>query len=210
MMVACHHFPPRDYSNMAKRDRTSNEQATRKRSRTSSNAESPIQVKEEPSVTKSPSASKKKKRTSSAVGRTIFLRKKIELIISLLPSSLRNSKKSVEDGIRTMLMKYSEGLGGILMGFENVKLIGDRNEEAKGWILNELPHIHYNASCDALVFCPTIGCEVGAVHNNVWAVLFPMVLSLTVLNSITRSYKALSMNVAHPICHSLFLIISMR
>lgn len=144
---------------MAKRDRSNNEQSTRKRSRTKSNAES-TKVKEEPSITKSPSSSKKKKRTSSAIGRTIFLRKKVELMISLLPGSLRNSEKSVEDGIRTMLMKYSEGLGGILMGFENVKLIGDRNKEAKGWILNELPHIHYNASCDALVFCPTIGCEV--------------------------------------------------
>ena len=146
---------------MAKRDRTNSEQSTRKRSRTNSNAES-TGVKEEPSITKPSSSSKKKKRTSSTIGRAIFLRKKIELLISLLPGSLRNSEKSVEDGIRGMLMKYSEGLGGILMGFENVKLIGDKNKEAKGWILNELPHIHYNASCDALVFCPTVGCEVSS------------------------------------------------
>lgn len=137
---------------MAKRDRSNSAQSIRKRARTSSSDES-IQVKEEPRIKKSAS----KTRT---IGRTIFLRKRIELLISLLPGSLRNSEKSVEDAIRAMLMKYSEGLGGILMGFENVKLIGDRNKEAKGWILNELPHIHYNASCDALVFCPTIGCEV--------------------------------------------------
>ncbi|KAL3927385.1 MAG: hypothetical protein SGBAC_013107 [Bacillariaceae sp.] len=155
---------------MAKRDRSNSAQSIRKRARTSSSDES-IQVKEEPRIKKSAS----KTRT---IGRTIFLRKRIELLISLLPGSLRNSEKSVEDAIRAMLMKYSEGLGGILMGFENVKLIGDRNKEAKGWILNELPHIHYNASCDALVFCPTIGCELQGIVNE----CRPSHMSLLVFN----------------------------
>ena len=93
----------------------------------------------------------------------VFFSKRARLSISLLPWSLRDCKQSVENSIRKMMLKYSKSLGGILMAYDDVHL-EDRKEkkisEGKGWILNELPHIHYNVSCDVLVFSPSIGCEV--------------------------------------------------
>jgi hypothetical protein len=89
-----------------------------------------------------------------------FTKKKIEFVVSLLPATLKNTEKSVEDSIRQLLLKYSDGIGGILLAFDKVKLKVDKNSQGRGWILNELPYIHYNVSCDALVFCPTVGCKV--------------------------------------------------
>ena len=97
---------------------------------------------------------------TSASKKAFFLKKKIDIDASLLPSSLHNCEEAVEDSIRGLLMKYSDGLGGILMGYENVSLKQGGGGGGRGWVLNELPHIHYSASCDALVFCPAIGCEV--------------------------------------------------
>lgn len=77
-----------------------------------------------------------------------FLKKKVELTVSLLPADLANVKKSVEQHLRRFLLKYADGVGGIMLAFDNVK-VGSR-----GAILNELPYIHYAVSCDALVFAP--------------------------------------------------------
>jgi hypothetical protein len=108
-----------------------------------------------------PAAVKSTKSTDADEGsKEIFLKKKIELAVSLYPGSLRNCEESVENSIGELLLTYSEGLGGILMAYDNVKLKSDENGQGRGWILNELPHIHYNASCDALVFSPRVGCKV--------------------------------------------------
>jgi hypothetical protein len=89
-----------------------------------------------------------------------FVKKRIQLAISLLPGSLKNTEESIENSLRSMLLKYSNGLGGILMAFENVKIIQDEHSQGKGFILNELPYIHYTVECTALVFAPVIGSEV--------------------------------------------------
>jgi hypothetical protein len=155
---------------MGKRDRSSSVKKARKRTKAEDQSENDPRIVQVDSEGNSPTQQqpdvkpkiekKTKKMKVERSNRTIFLRKRIELAVSLLPGSLHNCKESVEDSIRGLLMKYSEGLGGILMGFENVKLIGENKGQGRGWILNELPHIHYNASCDALIFCPSIGCEV--------------------------------------------------
>ena len=93
----------------------------------------------------------------------LFYRKRVQLTTSLLPWSLKNCKQAVEGSIKRMLMKYSDGLGGIFLAYDNIQLQGDENStnnKGKGWILNELPYIHYQVTCDALVFAPTVGCEV--------------------------------------------------
>jgi DNA-directed RNA polymerase subunit E'/Rpb7 len=95
--------------------------------------------------------------TSTDDNSKVFLRKKLELTVSLLPGSLGDPQKSVEDSLRTFLLKFSDGVGGILLAFNNVKIDG------KGMILNELPYIHFDVSCDALVFCPTAGCQLTGV-----------------------------------------------
>lgn len=99
-------------------------------------------------------------RRQSKPGKSIFLRKKIDIELSLLPGALHHVEDSVHDSIGNLLMQYSDGLGGILMAYEDVRLKSDGRDSGYGWILNELPHIHYTASCDALVFRPHVGCEV--------------------------------------------------
>jgi hypothetical protein len=71
----------------------------------------------------------------------VFFQKRVKLGISLLPWSLKNCDESVKGSIRKMLLKYSDGLGGILLAFDDVRLC-DREpgakSQGKGWILNEL------------------------------------------------------------------------
>jgi DNA-directed RNA polymerase subunit E'/Rpb7 len=83
-----------------------------------------------------------------------FFQKKIELTVSLLPCSLGDVVKNIEDSLRMFLLKYSDGIQGILLAFDNVKLLG------KGTILDDFPHIHYDIAFDALVFCPTVGYQL--------------------------------------------------
>jgi DNA-directed RNA polymerase subunit E'/Rpb7 len=89
-----------------------------------------------------------------------FFRKKLELTISLLPTALTNVLAHAEDALRLYLLKYSDGIGGILLAFEHLKIISENKNAVSGIILNELPHIHYRVSTDALVFNPTPGSKL--------------------------------------------------
>lgn len=89
-----------------------------------------------------------------------FSRKKLELTISLLPAALANVLVHAEDSLRLYLLKYSDGIGGILLGFENLKVLSENKNAVSGIILNELPHIHYRVSTDALVFNPKPGSKM--------------------------------------------------
>jgi RPA43 OB domain in RNA Pol I len=93
-----------------------------------------------------------------------FWKRSIELTISLLPSALRNVLAHVEGALRNYLLKYSDEIGGILLAFENVTILSHGNNDAVGNIYNELPHIHYRVSANALVFDPSPGTKlVGSV-----------------------------------------------
>ena len=106
----------------------------------------------------------------SKTKKCILWKKKLHFVVSLLPSTLGRSHKCIEDSLRLLLLKHSDSVGGILLAFDNVTIICDKNGTngggknnngvGRGWILNELPYIHYNVSCDALVFKPTVGCTV--------------------------------------------------
>jgi hypothetical protein len=105
--------------------------------------------------------------SSAIIRRTVptpaFFRRRVRLAMSLLPSSLRNCDLAVEYSIRKKLLRYSGGFGGILIAYDDVQLrdeADDNNSRGRGWILNELPHVHYNVSCRVLVFAPHVGCEV--------------------------------------------------
>lgn len=100
--------------------------------------------------------------------KAFILKKKIVLAISLLPGALRNSQKAVENNIARLLFKNTPGIGGIMLSYANLKFSKSKNtsgsESAQssghGWILNELPYIHFDVSCDMMVFRPFVGCEV--------------------------------------------------
>ena len=100
-------------------------------------------------------------------GQEVFFRKKIELTISLLPAALENVIDNVEDALRLFVLKYTDGISGIMLAFENVKILSDSKSNVVGMIINELPHIHYSVSTDALVFCPVPGCKMsGSVTDS--------------------------------------------
>jgi hypothetical protein len=90
----------------------------------------------------------------------VFYRKKLELTISLLPSALSNVLVHAEDALRLYLLKYSDGIGGIMLAFENVKILSENQDNVAGSILDELPYIHYKVSTDVLVFNPSPGSKM--------------------------------------------------
>lgn len=117
----------------------------------------------------------------------VFFRRTVELNVSLLPSALSDVKKNIEDALRAFLLKYSDGIKGVLLAFDNVELLG------KGTIFNELPHIHYKVSADVVVFSPSTGCQLEGV---VTEASFPSHLSLTVLSYFNASIAAQEMRQA--------------
>jgi len=119
----------------------------------------------------------------------VFFRKRAKLSISLLPWSMRDRKQSVENSIRKMMLRHSNGLGGILMAYENVQIQDHEasdGREGNGWVFNELPHIHYDVSCDVLVFFPSIGCELKGVVNE----CFPSHVGILVFGYINAMVSA--------------------
>lgn len=111
----------------------------------------PVNIDESPSPTTSLTPSKEKTQSTS------FRQKRLKMVVSLLPVALSDVLSHVRESVRSLLLKYSDGVGGVLLGFDNVKF---SNDDSCGVILNELPHIHYNVELDALVFCPEVGSKV--------------------------------------------------
>jgi DNA-directed RNA polymerase I subunit RPA43 len=96
---------------------------------------------------------------------------KMELMISLLPRDLADIQGALHASIRKILLRFSEGIGGVLLSFEKVKIL------SRGEILNELPHIHYVVSLGGLVFSPKQGQTLTGViyecfHSHISLVLF--------------------------------------
>ena len=88
---------------------------------------------------------------------TAFQQKRLKMVVSLFPVALSDIRSHVRESLRSLLLKYSDGIGGVLLGFDKIKF---SNDDPCGVILNELPHIHYNVELDALVFCPEVGSKV--------------------------------------------------
>lgn len=93
----------------------------------------------------------------------------LRIQVALLPHSLgdgnpnnNNVYSRVLQSVRHgLLFKYHPNTRGIIMAFRGLHL----TREGKGWIRNELPHIHFSAEAQVLVFCPTIGMELTGVVN---------------------------------------------
>lgn len=149
----------------------------KKRSRVADNAgDSSLESKEEGATMKHTNLEKEKKRiptVSNSIDKRNegganppFFRRRVQLAMSLLPSSLRNCQQAVENSIRKKLLRYCDGFGGVLMAYDDVELRdkADGNNQVQGWILNELPYIHYNVYCQVLVFAPYVGCVVSLVY----------------------------------------------
>lgn len=101
---------------------------------------------------------------SSSTKKPTFFQKKVHLTVSLLPYSLKHCQSAIRASIRKQLLRNSDGWSGILLAFDNVQFLDKDNKysnsKGKGWILNELPYIHYEVQCDVLVFEPSVGAKV--------------------------------------------------
>ena len=108
--------------------------------------------------------------------------KKLRLSASILPSGLGDVKTSIDRCIRDFLLKYSDSVEGIIMGYKNVEISTD----GRGRIVEELPHIHYDIRCDALVFTPIPNARLkGRVTES-----FHSHVSLVVFNYFNASISA--------------------
>jgi DNA-directed RNA polymerase subunit E'/Rpb7 len=112
----------------------------------------------------------------------LLFRRKLRLNASILPSGLSDVKGSIDRCIREFLLKYSEGVGGIVLAYKNVDIL----KKARGSILEELPHIHYDVTCEALVFSPVPKAKLwGRVTES-----FHSHISLIVFNYFNASVSA--------------------
>ena len=146
---------------MGKRERSAGDKRSKKRQKKDAEKSKTKEQEANSTPTTETPASTQSARRKSRGSKPIFLKKKVDIDVSLLPGALKNPQSAVEDSIGRLLMKYSDGLGGILMSYENVRLNSDKSGgEGQGWVFNELPWIHYTSSCDALVFRPYVGCTV--------------------------------------------------
>jgi DNA-directed RNA polymerase subunit E'/Rpb7 len=96
---------------------------------------------------------------------SLFSKRTISLTISLLPTHLSHVQENLEDSIRSAyLLQYSPtNWNGVMLAFDNVTI----QDNGRGRILHELPHIHYSVTLEALIFQPAPGMEiVGAISND--------------------------------------------
>jgi hypothetical protein len=99
-----------------------------------------------------------------------FQIKTARLLLSLLPGALNDIDKATHKAMESLLLKYSDGFGGVLLSFENIQMEKDDNASGTngnsyGRIINEMPHIHFYVTADILVFNPSIGRELIGVVN---------------------------------------------
>ena len=99
--------------------------------------------------------------TSINNGSSPFQEKKVRILVSLPPSSLVNIPNAMNTSMQNLLLKYSNGLGGVLVSYRDIELDNSTSKsgdaEAGGRIINEMPHIHYYIKCTVLIFDPSIG-----------------------------------------------------
>jgi len=116
-----------------------------------------------------------------------FRLKKVRFLISILPAALNNIDKAINGMMSSLLLRYTYGVGGVLLSFENIQFENNVNDGSKGKdggsgyggiILDEMPHIHYNITSDIVVFSPTIGKRLNGIVNE----SFPSHVGILVYN----------------------------
>ncbi|KAB0795697.1 hypothetical protein PPYR_09758 [Photinus pyralis] len=79
--------------------------------------------------------------------------------LALHPYHLNNIKQSIKDLLSQKIARYDQKLGGILLGFENTKLL------TEGVIMNDSCFIHIDVSANFFIFKPEVGQILVGVVN---------------------------------------------
>lgn len=88
---------------------------------------------------------------------TCFLEKKVVSSVSLLPSDLHQSKeRGVARLLGMQLLRYSDELSGVLLAYNNLKLLDD----GKAFVLDDSPYLHLHVSYTAVTFQPALGASL--------------------------------------------------
>ncbi len=86
-----------------------------------------------------------------------FEGKQVQILVSLSPSALVNIPSALNTSMQSLLLKYSDSLGGVLISYNDIQLDDSTSDGKRGRIINEMPHIHYQVKCNVLVFNPSPG-----------------------------------------------------
>lgn len=86
-----------------------------------------------------------------------FEEKQVQSLVSLPPSALINIPSALNTSMQSLLLKYSDSLGGVLISYNDIQLDDSTSDGKLGRIINEMPHIHYHIKCNVLVFNPSPG-----------------------------------------------------
>jgi DNA-directed RNA polymerase subunit E'/Rpb7 len=105
------------------------------------------------------------KQSSIANAHSPFQKKSVNIMMSLLPSAMGNVQKAIHTSMQSMLLKYSDSLGGVLLSYDSIKIDERKNDGRYGKVLNEMPHMHFFTTCNVLVFNPSIGKSLTGVVN---------------------------------------------
>mmetsp|Transcript_11683 Transcript_11683/g.15377 ORF Transcript_11683/g.15377 Transcript_11683/m.15377 type:complete len:241 (-) Transcript_11683:18-740(-) len=94
----------------------------------------------------------------------LFTKQNIKLTVSLLPIHLKNKEAAIHKAIAKSLLRYSHALKGVMLSFENVKILNNQH----GSLVMELPHVHYSVTCTACLFRPAPGLTIqrGGICNS--------------------------------------------
>lgn len=148
-------------ANKRRRDETEEERKERKKlkkeSKKSKNEKLQSSTAEEPkTITPAIVTAASKKSSTPRTSESSCQRKTIRMIFSLYPCDLEDIVAAIKRSLRLNLLKFVAGMDGVLLAFDNVKIVPNGGKTA-GVILNEQPHLHYLADLDILVFGPSPG-----------------------------------------------------
>lgn len=94
-----------------------------------------------------------------------FQERNVRVFISLPPSALSNIANAMNASMQKLLLKYSNGMGGVLISYRDVEIDDSTPGEAPGRIMDEMPHLHYYMKCTVLIFNPSVGTVVRGKVN---------------------------------------------
>ncbi|KAM4705147.1 DNA-directed RNA polymerase I subunit RPA43 [Rhinophrynus dorsalis] len=82
--------------------------------------------------------------------------------IALSPKYLKRKRSGIQEQLNSELLKYNEGLEGVPVAYDNIKLVGELGD-----IYDDLGHIHINIEADFVIFRPKFSQKLVGVVNKV-------------------------------------------
>ncbi|CAH2282561.1 DNA-directed RNA polymerase I subunit RPA43 [Pelobates cultripes] len=80
--------------------------------------------------------------------------------LALSPKYLQKKRSGIQEQLNTELLRYSTGLSGVPVSYDNIKLIGELAD-----IYDDLGHIHVNIEADFVIFRPEYGQKLVAIYG---------------------------------------------